>query len=424
MHEDRYGNQLTTTSALARDAYIQGVDFFLSANFGAEEAFRTAVSADEHFALAHLGLARTCQAMGQPAQARDALAAARNTSNGVTNREAGQLNVLGLLIEGQGPQAYQAVRAHLLDHPRDAMSVQICTGVFGLIGFSGQPGREAEHLALTTALAPHYGDDWWFLTQHAFAQVETGQLGPAERTIEQALGGNPRNANAAHYRAHLFYELGQTNAGFEFLNTWLGDYDKRSHLHCHMSWHLALWALAKGDVDHLWQIIDADVSPDGAWGPALNILTDMAAILYRAQLAGVDIAPERWQSISDFATKMFPNPGVAFADVHAALAHAMAGNTDAVTKIIIEAKGPAEEIVVALAQSFQAMASGQLTESVTHLTKAMTDHARIGGSRAQRDLIEYALAGVLLRLGKADEAQRVLAMHRPLAFTAHAIAGL
>ncbi|MFT7595955.1 MAG: hypothetical protein ACI8R4_003288, partial [Paracoccaceae bacterium] len=47
-----------------------------------------------------------------------------------------------------------------------------------------------------------------------------------------------------------------------------------------------------------------------------------------------------------------------------------------------------------------------------------------GGSRAQRDLIEYALAGVLLRMDKADEARRLLAMHRPMTDRAGAIRGL
>ena len=424
MLKDRYDNQLTTSSTAARDAYVKGVDIFLSANSGADLAFAEATAADGHFCLAHLGLARAKQTLAQAAQAKEALAAARATSKSITNRESGQLNVLGLLIEGQGPAAYQAARAHLVEHPADAMAAQTCTGVFGLIGFSGQPGREAEHLALTTYLAPHYGDDWWFLTQHAFAQMEVGQLGPAAGTIEKALNGNPRNANAAHYRAHLYYENSETSAGFAYLDTWMKDYHKPVHLHCHLSWHLALWALAKGDIDSMWRIVDADVAPNGALGPALNILSDMTALLYRAELAGVDVPPERWQVMSGFATQYFPNTGVAFADVHAALAHAMAGDSEALTKIIVDGKGPAVEIVTALAEGFQAIAAAQWTEAAAHLAKAMTDHARIGGSRAQRDLVEYAMTSVLLKLGKADEARRLLQMRRPLTWSTDAVQGL
>jgi len=35
------------------------------------------------------------------------------------------------------------------------MVAQTSVGVFGLIVFGGQPGREAEQLAFTTTLAPH-----------------------------------------------------------------------------------------------------------------------------------------------------------------------------------------------------------------------------------------------------------------------------
>jgi hypothetical protein len=54
----------------------------------------------------------------------------------------------------------------------------------------------------------------------------------------------------------------------------------------------------------------------------------------------------------------------------------------------------------------------------------MFDHERIGGSRAQRDLIEYALAQTLLKQGKTGEAKRMLAMRRPLAADFHALSGV
>ena len=424
MLEDHLGNPISTTSGDARDAYVKGVNLFLAASVGAEDAFASAIAADENFALAHAGLARTRQTLARPAEAKETIAVAHSLSAGVTQREAAQINILNLLVGGKGPLAYQAARPHLVDFPRDIMVAQTCTGVFGLIGFSGQPGREAEHLALTTWLAPHYGDHWWFLTQHAFAQMECGQLGPAEESITKALEGNGNNANAVHYRAHLYYENAQTQSGYEFLTDWLSGYDKRGPLHCHLSWHRALWALAAGNVDTMWEILDAQVAPGGAWGPPLNIVTDMAALLYRAAIAGVDVPPERWQAVSAFALQSFPNPGVAFADAHAALAHAMAGNQDAVSTIKTGAKGAAGELVSKLAEAFSDISAGQWRAAIEHLTVAMRDHARIGGSRAQRDLIEFAMANALVQTGQTDEARRLLSMRRPLIPAAQAVAGL
>jgi hypothetical protein len=424
MLHDRYGNMVSTRSAAARDAYVEGVDRFLAAGPGVEEAFASAIAADEGFALAHLGLARHRHATGRGAGAIASLAAARAASNGVSRREADHINAIGLLIEGRGSDAYAAVRSHLVDHPRDAMVAQTCVGVFGLIGFSGQPEREAEYLAFTTSLAPEYGDDWWFLAQHAFAQMETGQTGPAAATIERALAGNPRNANAAHIRAHLFYENGEADAGLAWLDAWRRDYDRSALLHCHISWHVALWALERGDIEKMWRVIDQDLEPGSAWGPALNVLTDMAAILYRAELAGVQVPPKRWRTVSRYAAERFPKPGIAFADVHAALAHAMAGDGAGLARIIAEARGPAGDIVRHLAEGFGAIAAADWPGATRHLRAAMADHARIGGSRAQRDLVEFAMTNALLKQGQAKEARRFLAERRPRTSQWNAVVGL
>ena len=58
MLRDRYANTLTTSSPVARDAYVSGVDHILAATHGAVEAFEAAVGADRGFALGHAGLAR------------------------------------------------------------------------------------------------------------------------------------------------------------------------------------------------------------------------------------------------------------------------------------------------------------------------------------------------------------------------------
>ena len=62
-------------------------------------------------------------------------------------------------------------------------------------------------------------------------------------------------------------------------------------------------------------------------------------------MAGEARDPELWRELSDYATQWFPSPGIAFADVHGALAHAFAGNADALAKIVDGAKGPAKDVV-------------------------------------------------------------------------------
>ena len=50
MLQDRYGNDLSTASASARDAYVEGMDRFLAAAPDVEAAFQQALAADPDFA--------------------------------------------------------------------------------------------------------------------------------------------------------------------------------------------------------------------------------------------------------------------------------------------------------------------------------------------------------------------------------------
>lgn len=425
MLQDQYGNALSTRSTVARDAYVEGVDLFLSAQSGVDDAFDLAISEDPDFALAHTAKARQAQMRGERDVVVEHVVKAR-ASMDVSSKEASHINALTLLMEGKGPEAYKAIREHLTDHPRDVMIAQTCIGVFGLIGFSGQPGREAEQLAFTSQLLPHYGNDWWFLGGHAFAQVEAGQTAKAAETVERSLAQRPENANSAHYKAHIHYEAGEAQAGLRYMAQWRDDHyaAKQGLLHCHVSWHVALWALEQGDTARMWDEIDRHIRPGDGHGPAINLLTDTAAIYYRAEMAGVQVPPERWLALSDFAAHFFPNPGLAFVDVHAALAHAMAGNKEALDKIRTEAKGPARDLVSLLAEAFGALAREEWSQATTLLSKAMVDHERIGGSRAQRDLLEYALLSSLLKQGQTGPAQLLLATRRPVQAEANAIRGL
>lgn len=422
--KDRYDLRLTTSSERARDAYVLGLDRFLAARPGVDEALGCALDADPELALAHVTLGRFRQVTGDRAGAVAALAKAKACAGDLTAREVGQVAIFDLLIAGKSAEGYAAARAQLRDYPRDVLTAQACLGALGLIGFSGRPGREAENLALAEELAPHYGQDWWHQALLGFAQLETGQLDRAETSITCALDGNPDNAHAAHIRSHLFYERGETDAGYAFITRWRDGYDRAAQMHCHISWHIALWALERGDVDEMWRVIDRDVDPRHAWGPPINVVSDLAAVLYRAEMAGVMVPNERWQVIADYTAEHFPKPGLGFADMHGALSYAMAGRPEALGRIITGAKGPAADLVRDLAEAFGAIAAQDWARADLLLTRSLADHARIGGSRAQRDLIEFASLMVLLRLGRKQEARRQLAMHRPRIAVRNSLAGM
>ena len=413
MRCDRFDYPISTSSQTARDQYIDGVDRLLAGQAGISQAFQNAIEADPDFALGYVGLARGHQFEGNMIAAKSAMDKARKAARSVEAREESHINAFGLLIDGKGPQAYTAIREHVDAYPRDALVAQTCSSVFGLIGFSGKPGREAEILAYTAALLPHYGEDWWCLSQYAFALCENGVQDKASAIIDRSLSLNPHNANAAHVRSHIYYETGDTELGLSFLEEWLKPYDRAGYLHGHLSWHAALWSLERGDVETMWRRIETDIGPGVSQGLPINILTDTASILYRAELANVDVSKAHWLAISDYARKYFPNTTLGFADIHVALAHARAGNDDALMHLIENPNPLTGDLVTPVAQAYRCMANNNWAEATDLLVSAMADHARLGGSRAQRDLLEFTLLGILQKRGKNDEAKRLLTLRRP-----------
>ena len=416
MLTDRYGLAISTSSETAREAYIAGCDGVMAAWAGDKAHLMRAVEADPRFALAHAALARALFLMADVAGAREAAAKARTLAGAATAREQSHVNALCLAIEGKPVDSLAATRAHLAEHPRDAMVAAPATGVFGLIGFSGRQDREPEQIELLEGLKPHLADDWWFQAVYAFALEEVGRLDEALDLIERSMATNPKNAHGAHIKAHVLYEQGEDRAALDYLDAWLPTYAREGLMHCHISWHIAMFALTLGDTGRAWQIYRAQVQPGGAWGPALNVATDAASFLWRAELAGQARKSDAWTQVNGYVQKSFPKGGIAFVDVHRALAAGASGDSQTLASIMAEleervasGRSPAGEVVPRLAKGLTAFARSDWAGVITNLEPALAETVRIGGSRAQRDIVQNTLLAAYLKTGRAADAKKLVA---------------
>jgi len=416
MLTDRFGYELSTGSGDARDAYVAGCDGVLSAEHGDIATLERATRHDPKFALAHMALARARFIVGDALSARKALAQAKEHVAGATEREQSHVATMALAIEGKPVECFDATRAHLARWPCDAMVASPATGVFGLIGFSGRIGREPEQVAFLEALRPHLGTDWWFRMVWAFALLECGRAAEALEEMEASLALRPTNAHGAHIKVHALYELGRMGPALGYLQEWMPTYPKQGMMHCHISWHVALCLLAENRADEAWQVYRAQVHPGGAWGPALNIATDGPAPARDRELAGGTRDPAAWREIDAYAAKSFPRAGIAFVDVHNALAALVAGNDGRFAQLVDEidartasGKAPTGDTVPRLVAGLRAYAEGRFADCARTLEEARADTVRIGGSRAQRDLLEQTLLAALVKSGRTDQARRLLA---------------
>ena len=162
-----------------------------------------------------------------------------------------------------------------------------------------------------------------------------------------------------------------------------------------------------------WRIYDEALSPSAAWGPQINVATDCAAFLARAEMAGEPRRPERWRELSDYATKWFSRSGLGFVDMHTALAYAMAGDGEALAKFVENPRGATADMLPPMASGFAAYRARRLDPRRSEIEPLLATHERLGGSRAQRDLLEYLVTSAMVKAGRAEEARSFISKRRP-----------
>jgi tetratricopeptide (TPR) repeat protein len=413
---DRYGLELTTSSDAAARAYAQGLDLQLAAWPGAAEAFDRAIAADPDFALAHIARGRVHFTYAEAAAAKACVTAAQAAveRNG-TEREKSHVAALALGMSGQPAQSLTQALAHLERWPRDAMILSLPLGAFGLYAFSGMADHDQARVDLCEKHAHHYGDDWWFLTYLGWSYTENGNVALGRRVTEQAFGLKRENANAAHALAHAMFEDGSVADAERFIDGWLPSYDRSGLLNGHIGWHQALLALEREDCARALTIYADRIAPDVTTAAPLNAVTDCASLLWRVRMAGGDVPPAAWRALEMQAVQQFPKAGVTFADVHLALISAATGDSAALSarvaaleKRLADGKLAAGAVVPAACRAAQAFAAGDHAGCVALLEPVTQDIVRIGGSHAQREMIEDMQLLALMKSGASGKARSLL----------------
>ncbi len=408
MFEDRYGLPLNTTSRHAAVAYNEGLQALLTLHPGALEAFDVALGADPDFAEARIAKARAQQLGNDLSGARATLSDLRPS---LPAREASRARIFGHLFMGEGAAALAILREHLDTWPRDALALSIAANQIGIIGMSGQPGREVMLAEFLDSLAPQYAGDWWFAAHHGMALSEVGRQAEARPMIEASLDQERRNAFAAHAMGHVCYETGSNAEAIDFLHGWLADYPSNGPLRGHLHWHLALSELQRGNLSEGYRLFDEAFAASAYSGPAFLRLVDGAAFLWRAELAGAPRDATRWRTMIELVENAFPKPGVPMADWHAGLALAASGDRSAMaariaaTEALIEAgRFPWGSAVPTLLRGLDAFAAGDYVSAIAALEKMLPERERVCGSRAQMDLAEATLLRAYQLAGRTENA--------------------
>jgi len=416
-HLDRRGLPLSATSDCAAECYRAGVDLLLSAWPGAAEALEEAIVADPDFAVAYAARARLHAMRVEPIKAKARIsAAAEIVARRGDERERSHVEVLSLAIHGQPAKALERALAHADNWPRDVLILSLPLGAFGLFAFSGMANHDQARVDLCECHARHYAaDDWWFLTYRGWSHAENGNVAYGRDLTQRGFDLRPRNANAAHALSHAMYEGGANDEADRLIQAWLPSYDRSGTLHGHIAWHAALAALEHGDTERALAIYGEHVQPSVSNGNAVNVVSDTASFLWRLQAYGHQVPEGLWQAAAAYSAPYFRNAGFAFADVHMALLAAATGDKEGLERRVSALMGmiaagtlAAGPVVPAVCRAALAFSEENYAACARILEPVAADVVRIGGSGAQREIVEDMLILALMRSGEATKAHTIL----------------
>ena len=210
--------------------------------------------------------------------------------------------------------------------------------------------------------------------------------------------------------------VGDAKNGAEFIENWLPDYDRAGQLHCHLSWHLALFELKRSNAERARTIYLDNIRPSVAQAAPMLVLADSASFLWRWRF--YDLRPtldQEWTEVAAHARRHFPRATLAFADIHAALAEAGVSDDDGLQSRISglqsltrDGRLPPGEVAPALCAGMAALGRGDNAEAAETLEPVLADLSRIGGSHAQREIVEDSLIIAYLRSGQSAKAAPLL----------------
>ena len=241
-------------------------------------------------------------------------------------REASHIGFFDLAFAGQTDAAIDALHAHLAAWPRDALVLATAANPNGLIGGSGRIGQKHQIAELMDSLAPHYGDDFWFLAYHAMALSEDGQLAAARPKIERSVAANPNNAHGAHGFAHVCYESGEPDTARAYLSSWLATYPRDGFFHGHLSWHLSLCEIQAGNWTEALPLYRDAIALDRHSGGPQQKMSDGAAFFGVPNSPAIRATRPRGARCTTMRASALPRPGSGLADLHVILAQAVMGD--------------------------------------------------------------------------------------------------
>ena len=259
------------------------------------------------------------------------------------------------------------------------------------------------------------------LSMHAFGLQECGEYAAAETAALRALEIEPRDLRAQHTLLHVYEMLGKPAEGLRWAGRHAPQWDGKAAPGHHLWWHAALLMAALDRPHGALAVYDLRLQND-----SIAALIDASALLWRLQLERHDVggrfAPlaRRWAAHAEDAH-------CAFNDLHAMMAFAGAGRWDlaqrllaAQQRLLVRPGGANRDMTQLVgypaSRALAAFARGEYRAAEALLRSLPPVTHRIGGSHAQRDVLQLTRAAAAARRSPSPQREfHAIALPRRLA---------
>ena len=322
------------------------------------------------------------------------------------DRERGHIQAVRAWIDGDFHGAVQHWDAVLVEYPRDLLALQLVHLTNVLLGdVTNQRDSVARVFPAWDETVPGYG---YVLGYYSFGLEENRDFSQAEEYGRRALAMNPRDAYSIHAVAHVMEMQGRQGAGIFFLNDRARDWADGNFAN-HIWWHLSLFHLDLGQVDAVLDVYDKHLRSDDPTGDRYEEL-DAAALLWRLTLVGADVG-DRWRSLADKWAHSATDTLYAFNDAHAMMTF-VSDDRDDLAQTLLTANeryvdqykdanvAMSRDMGLPFCKALCAFGRGDYATTVDTLLPIRYRTDRLGGSHAQRDIVNWTLLEAALRDGR------------------------
>jgi hypothetical protein len=407
---DRRGLTLTCDSASSVERYEQALGLLQGYYIDPLKVIEEALADEPDFLMGHVF--RACAFVTSTERRltgeleKHVTAAEALLARGIGNeRERAHVDAARAWLDEKFDEAAARYNRLVIDHPRDALAVQIAHLCNFFLGRSTWlRDHIASALSHYSPSEPTYG---YLLGMYSFGLEENNEFVRAQAAGERALEHNRRDPWAIHALAHCAEMQGRAADGIELYESREQDWAVDNFFSVHNWWHLGLFYLDRGDGERVLEIYDQKVR--GARSEQNLDLVDASSYLWRLQLCGLDVGTARWTELADTWDRVREERYYAFNDVHALMAFAGARRPLDVERVLAGLEEVAggqtinarmsREVALPAARGLSAFADGDYLTAIAELYDLRPIAARFGGSNAQRDILDWTLAEAALRAG-------------------------